>query len=166
MMNHDGCIEDGKKVRLHYTVEADGKVVESTEGKPALFYEQGKKHVLPAMQAKLKGLKEGDQIEFSLTPDQAYGERDEKNIEKIPYSELPPRENLQPGMTLQEKQSDGSVKVGRIVKLNEDGALMDFNHPMAGKQLKYKIKVISVISGDAAPDIFPRMKFEPENQKE
>lgn len=161
-MKQESKIEKGKKVRLHYTVSIDGKLAESTEGKPALFYEHGKKQILQGMQSQLEGLKEGDEKEFSLAPENAYGPYDDGQVACVEYAELPPREQLKTGMTLQETQPDGSVKVGRIKELQEKGALMDFNHPMAGKTLHYKVKIVSVMSGEAGPDIFPHMKFESE----
>ena len=152
-------ISQGKKVRIEYTVRIDGEIVESTEGKPALYYEQGKQHVLRGLQDKLEGLTEGQEVEFTLTPDQAYGFRDESKVEHMPYSELPPREQMRPDMLLQERQADGSVKVARVVELKENGALVDLNHPRAGKTLNYRVKVLSVMSGPSNDDTFPRMKF-------
>lgn len=159
-MEKSAKIEKGRKVRVEYTVKVDGKVVESTLGKPPLYYEHGKPHVLPAMQRQLEGLREGDQKSFELEAADAYGPHDEARVQLVDYAELPPRSSLVPGMTLQETQPDGSVKVGRVVELRENGALLDFNHPMAGRRLCYQVKIISVMSGEGNPDIFPHMRFE------
>lgn len=153
-------VEKGKKVRVEYTVKVDGKVVETTVGKPPLYYEQGKKHVLEALQRQLEGLREGDEKTFELSAAEAYGPREESRVQMIPYSELPPRESLSPDMMLQETQPDGSLKVGRVVELLDEGARIDFNHPMAGQKLHYHVRIVSVMSGDSNPDFFPRMQFD------
>ncbi len=158
-------IESGKSVRVDFTATADGQVVESTAGRPPLYYTQGDGRVLPGFQKNVEGLKEGDECEFDLSPEEAYGPFREEAVVEVPSSEMPPRA-LKPGMILQETLPDGTVKVGRVQEIREGTVVMNFNHPMAGKTLHYKVKVVSVMSGVSLFSKFPQMKFEnelPEN---
>ena len=168
MKKSPDVIETGKSVRVEFTATSGGHVVESTAGRPPLYYVHGDGRVLPGFQKKLEGHKEGDELEFELSPEEAYGPfRDEAVIE-IPKSEVPQRD-LKPGMILQETQPDGTVKVGRVQEIRESGIVMNFNHPMAGKTLHYKIRVVSVMSGASLFSKFPQMKFEnesPEGEKD
>ncbi len=62
---------------------------------------------------------------------------------ELPKSDMPD-EKLYIGMILQEKQDDGSIKIGRIAEIRNDAVLMDFNHPMAGKTVRYEINVVDI----------------------
>jgi FKBP-type peptidyl-prolyl cis-trans isomerase SlyD len=155
-------VEKGKKIRISYTVKVNGEVIETTKGKPPLFYEQGKPQVLASIQNNLEGKFEGEVVKFDLTPLEAYGVYDQSKIQNIPLSEMPPKENLKVGMMLQDKQKDGGVKVGRVKEINVDHVVLDFNHPMAGKTLSYEVDIITVMSGMPLQGGVPRMDFESE----
>ena len=155
-------IEKGKKVRISYTVKVDNEIIETTKGKPPLFYEQGKPQVLAGIQRHLEGKFEGDVVKFDLTPAEAYGLHDPTKMQNIPFSEMPPRESLKIGMMLQDRQKDGSVKVGRVKEVKDTCVVLDFNHPMAGKTLAYEIEIVTVMSGMPLQGGFPHMSFENE----
>lgn len=154
-------ISAGKSVRVAYTVWVGEAVVETTEGRPPLYYKQGDHRVLPAFQKKLEGLREGESCEFTLEPAEAYGPWRPEALVEIPISEMP-REGLAVGRVLQEEQPDGSLKIGRVQEIREKTVLMNFNHPMAGKTLRYKVRVVSVMSGADLPGFLPSMRFEKE----
>ena len=164
-------ITAGKSVRIHFTVTAeDGQVLESTKGKPPLYYVQGSSRILAALQQKLEGRTEGEVLEFTLQPEDAYGPFRPEAVEEISRTEMPADRELQAGMTLQETRPDGSLKVGRILEVRQDTVLMNFNHPMAGKVLHYKVEVTGVMDKASAPGLmpmmreFPRQKPRPEDQ--
>lgn len=136
-------IAAGRKIQIHYTVEADGEIVDSTRGRPPHYYIHGGNALLPAIQKHLEGKFEGDSVEFVLTPEEAYGPWRPEALVEVPKSEMPPRE-LKPGMILQEDLPDGKVRVGRVAEIRADAVVMNFNHPMAGKTLHYKVRIHSV----------------------
>lgn len=164
----EDVIEAGKSVRVAYTVWSEETVVETTDGRPPLYYKQGDSRVLPAFQRKLEGLKEGDVAEFTLEPEEAYGVYHPDAVMEIQKTEMPECE-LRIGQVLQETLSDGSLKIGRVQEIRENSVVMNFNHPMAGKILRYKVRVVSVMSGADLASFLPKMRFEketPESEKE
>lgn len=136
-------VMEGRKIQIHYTVEEEGRVADTTEGKPPLYYIHGGASLLPAIQRRLAGRREGETVEFTLPPEEAYGAFDPAALIEVPMSEMPKRE-LKVGMMLQEETGGGQVKVGRIAEIREHSVVMNFNHPMAGKTLHYKVRIHSV----------------------
>lgn len=137
-------VEQGKKVEIFYTVTVDGEVVEaSSPGKP-LSYIHGHRQLLPSIQRHLEGRKIGDICDFVLQPREAYGEPKPEAYEKVSYDQLPPREQLKIGMILQEDQTDGRKKIGRVVQMTDEGVLLSFDHPMAGKTLYYHVEIKNI----------------------
>lgn len=161
MKPQEEVISQGKSVRVAYTVWCGDEIVETTEGRPPLYYKHGDSRVLPAFQRSLEGLKEGDDAEFTLEPAEAYGPYRPEAVLEIPKTEMPDRE-LKAGQVLQETLADGSLKIGRVQEIREQSVVMNFNHPMAGKTLRYKIKVVSVMSGANLTAFLPKMRFEKE----
>lgn len=140
----DMAIHSGSKVTFDYTLTVDGKVVDSSIGREPLVYMQGDGKLLPALTKRMEGLKAGDERSFELKPEEAYGNPDPAAFREIPISQLPPDMKPAPGMILQGQDKDGRMYPARIDKVNKDSVLMDFNHPLAGKTLLFKIKIISV----------------------
>ena len=142
-------IEKNKVVLVTYDLEVEGSIVDrATEEKP-LDYIQGMHMLIPRFEAELEGLEEGAEFAFTLQPEEGYGPYDEKHRIDLPKSaftiEGQVREDLmQIGRILPMVGSDGSVVNATVVDVKEDGVTMDFNHPMAGKILNFKGKVVSV----------------------
>jgi len=133
----------GRKIQIHYSVESEGRLVDSTQGKPPHYYIHGGSSLLPAIQRHLEGRREGETVEFTLSPEETYGPHDPAALIEVPKSEMPKRE-LKIGMILQELTEGGQVKIGRVAEIREHSIVMNFNHPMAGKILHYRVTIHSV----------------------
>jgi len=152
-----GKIVKGRSVQIHFTVTSEGRVLETTKGKPPLYYVQGNPKILPAMQAKLEGLEQGASLEFVLGPEEAYGPYRPEAVIEVSRSEMPDSE-LKVGMMLQETLENGQIKVGRLEEIREKSVLMNFNHPMAGKTLHYHVEVVSVMDSLPVSGMLPRVE--------
>ena len=143
-------IENKKVVELTYELTVDGKVVDrTTEMTGPLDYIHGEHMLLPKFEAELEGLEPESEFAFTLTPEEGYGEYDPKHKFEIPKQSFEIdgkiREDLmQVGKIIPMLNSSGMVVQGLIAAVNDDTVTMDFNHPMAGKTLNFKGKVISV----------------------
>ncbi len=145
-------IENDKLVSLTYQLKSDnanGEVIETvTEDNPLTFiYGQGM--MLPKFEENILGRKVGESFEFILDSTDAYGEYSEDNIIEIPSSvfELDKPENkslVKVGNSIPMMDSAGNRLTGVVLKVEKDFVTMDFNHVMAGKQLHFTGKVISV----------------------
>ncbi|HEY8922851.1 MAG TPA: FKBP-type peptidyl-prolyl cis-trans isomerase, partial [Polyangia bacterium] len=83
-------IADRRAVTIHYTLKDDGdKVLESSEGREPLTYLHGVGNIVSGLEKALAGKQPGEVVKASLTPADAYGERDEQRIRNVPLRKLP-----------------------------------------------------------------------------
>ena len=134
-------IENGKKVKFDYTLKVDGKEVESSVGKTPLEYVQGNHMIIPGLENQLAGLKVGDQKKVTVPAADAYGQIDPKMIIEVPKNKLAPDVKPVKGMVLQMATEAGQTVSGVITDVKADTIILDFNHPFAGQDLSFDIKI-------------------------
>jgi FKBP-type peptidyl-prolyl cis-trans isomerase SlyD len=137
-------IQNGSKVAFEYTLTVDGKVIDSSEGKAPLEYTQGEGKMLPGLARQLEGLKVGDEKNIEVKPEEAYGSPDPAALKEVPITKLPPEIKPEVGMILQGQDKEGRSFPARIAEVKKDSVVMDLNHPLAGKTLFFKVKIVSV----------------------
>ena len=133
-------IANGLKVTLDYTLTlADKTVADSTAGKEPFSYIHGENQISPeGLEKALTGLKAGDRKRISLTVAEAYGPYDEKKIARVPRANVPPETKV--GSVLRSQEGYAA----RVLELNADTALLDMNHPLAGKNLVFDVNILKV----------------------
>ena len=137
-------IADDIVVTLKYSVSVAGQVVESSADDNPIQFIQGRGDVIPGLENALYGLSVGDQKEFDVAPENGYGEADPDAIAKIPKAEFPPEIPLQPGVELRLKDEQGDELEAQIVTVEDEIVRLNFNHPLAGKELLFAIQVIDL----------------------
>lgn len=105
--------------------------------------------MIPAFEDALAGLESGDQFDFSLTPENAYGEYNEDHVLELPKNifEIDGRfdsEMVKEGNTIPMMDADGHRMNGSVLEVKKDVVVMDFNHPLAGETLHFKGEVVDV----------------------
>lgn len=148
-------IAPGTTARLVYllTQVTDNKIVEQVnEDKPAIF-QFGNGLLLPAFEEGLSGLQAGEQFEFILKAEDAYGEHDPYAIFDIPIDTFAvegkvDEKMLQVGNTIPMTDNNGNKHFGKITKLMEEAVTMNFNHPLAGIDLRFAGRVLEVTPTD------------------
>jgi FKBP-type peptidyl-prolyl cis-trans isomerase SlyD len=139
-------IEDGKVVTLNYTLRVDGVVVDtSDDGKPIQFI-QGQQHIIPGLEDELYGLEIGAQKEVVVPPEKGYGQLDPENYADIPREQFPDDIPLEPGLELEVREDSGKILTARIEGVTSDAIRLDFNHPLAGKELHFSVMVVDLRS--------------------
>ena len=137
-------IQDNAVVELDYTLkDQTGKVLDSSEGKDPLVYLHGKKNIIPGLEKELTGKAVADSFSIVVPPTEAYGERNDQLISEIPRTELSTVPDLEVGMQLQAKTPNGT-QVFTVTSLDEENAVLDGNHPLAGEELHFDITVKNV----------------------
>ena len=86
----------------------------------------------------------GDSKEFNISCDKAYGQRKEEAIQTVPLSSFPEGFEFEVGMDIQGTSPDGQQFTAKITDLNDDTVIVDFNHPLAGKDLNFAIELVSI----------------------
>ena len=105
--------------------------------------------MLPAFEEALHGLAAGETFNFTISPENAYGEYNEESLLELPKSifEVDGKfdsEMVQEGKTLPMMDSNGNRLNGSVMEVKEDVILMDFNHPLAGETLHFSGEVLDV----------------------
>ena len=136
-------IEDGKKVKIRYTLMVDGEVVDETGDREPFVYTQGKHQIVPGLENQMLGLKVGDEREIIVGPDDAYGVEDPNAYIEVPKAQMP-EGDIQPGMLLHATGPDGVQMLVRVSEIREQTILLNFNHPLAGKELHFFVEVLEV----------------------
>lgn len=142
-------IEKDKVVYFHYTLTGEnGDAFEtSTNGHP-MTYLHGHNNILPALEKAFEGKQAGEQFQATLSPAEAYGERKEGSVQRIPIKHLATKGKLQPGMAVKVNTDQGmrDVVVVKVGRFNVD---VDTNHPLAGKTITFDISIEEVREAEA-----------------
>lgn len=141
-------IESNSVIRLTYTLrtEKDGPVVETTDEKNPLVFISGQKQTLPLFEANILMKGEGDEYSFRIVAENAYGERNEDMVVELDKSIFGGLEEgaLAVGNDIPMADSMGRKLIGRVMSLDGEKVKMDFNHPLAGKDLYFTGKILEV----------------------
>ncbi len=94
----------------------------------------------------LIGLSAGERRVFQLTAEEAFGPHNPRLIERIARSALPPELELRENSLIEFNSPDGAGSfAGFLRELTETSALFDFNHPLAGKAIRFEVHVIAIM---------------------
>jgi FKBP-type peptidyl-prolyl cis-trans isomerase SlyD len=137
-------IEDGKQVSFTYTLTSEGELIESNSEREPMVYVQGGGQILPALESELAGMSAGQKKVVNLAAADAYGEINEAAFQEIPLEQIPEDARVA-GTLLQAQGFPGPI---RVAEIKDDVAVLDFNHPLAGKDLTFDIVIVAV---EAAP---------------
>ena len=138
-------VEQDTVVTVHYTGTFldRGQVFDTSEGGEPLGFLVGHGNMIDGFEHEILGAAVGESRQFTLTPDRAYGERDDDAIQSIPLAEFPPDIPLEVGIVLGAQSDHGPIQF-TVVAINDDSVTVDFNHQMAGKSLGFAVEVVSV----------------------
>lgn len=131
-------------VLMDYTVKDDeGNLIDTSSGQEPLAFILGMGNIIPGLERAFVGKKIGDAFNVRVKPDDGYGERDESLVEVVPRSQFAGIKDLRPGMQLQ-AQTDDDVMVVTVVKITDKEVTVDANHPLAGKNLNFDVKIVEI----------------------
>ena len=137
-------VKKGDYVQVHYTGTLDdGKTFDSSQGKEPLAVIAGEGMLIKGFDEALVGMKDGEEKEISLKPEEAYGEANPALKQPVPRDQLGPEMKPEVGMVLGIKAPTGQVFPATVVEVKDDEIILDANHPLAGKTLHFKLKVES-----------------------
>jgi FKBP-type peptidyl-prolyl cis-trans isomerase 2 len=137
--------KQGDTVLVSYTVRTnDGRVVGGTEADAPQELTIGGAQIFPEIEAALDGMSVGSEQTVTVSSENAFGPRREDMVIQIPRNQLPEGEAPQAGMTLAAQQQDGSTVNLVITAVSEDTVTADANHPLAGEDLQFGLKLVDI----------------------
>lgn len=141
-------IKKGDKVSLDYEGKfEDGTVFDSSkhgEHSHPLEFEVGAGHVIPGFNDAIIGMKKNEEKEFSIESKDAYGDYNPELKKDVPKEILPKDQEPKVGMGLMMQSQTGQQIPAKIIAVNDKTITLDLNHPLAGKKLIFKVKVVEI----------------------
>ena len=137
-------VKKGDRVRFNYSLTLkDGKVFETNMGQAPLEIAVGKGKAIKGLENALVGMSPGQTKTVVVKPADGYGAKDPAFVWTVPAGELPAGDAAV-GTEISFARPDGSRVEGRIVKIDGDQVTVDGNHPLAGRNLTFEIKLVSI----------------------
>jgi FKBP-type peptidyl-prolyl cis-trans isomerase SlyD len=134
----------GMVVSMHYTLTDDsGDVLDSSRGGEPFSYLHGHNNIIPGLEKALEGTEAGFKSKVTVTPAEGYGEKNPDAIFEAPREHFPPDMKLEVGARVYADGPNGPITL-TVVKLTDTGAVLDANHPLAGKTLHFDVEVTTV----------------------
>lgn len=143
-------IAKDRVVSIDYTLtNASGEVLDSSNETGPLAYLHGNENIITGLEKALEGKSEGDAIKVTVSAAEAYGERDESLVVNVPLDRFQGAGAVEAGMQFEAETAEGSRMV-TVTKVAAGMATVDANHPLAGLDLSFDVKIMSI--RDASPE--------------
>ncbi|MCP5505473.1 MAG: FKBP-type peptidyl-prolyl cis-trans isomerase [Chlamydiales bacterium] len=137
-------IENGKQVAIEYSVFSDDNTqIDTNVGKDPLIFLFGAHQILPALEEALRGLEVGDNKEVTLEPQHAYGDVNPQAFKKVASKLIPEDLRYEGALLVVSDEQFGEMLI-RVDSVEGEEVVLDFNHPLAGKTLKFDVKVLDI----------------------
>ena len=139
-------VADDIVVSLDYTLRLDdGEIIETTTDDGPVEFIQGYGQVLSGLEAKLYGMRVGDEKQLVIEAEDGYGEYDPEAVEVVPRDMFPEDVDLTEGTPLElvDEENDEVIE-GTISEIRQDGVVIDLNHPLAGETLYFHVRIMAL----------------------
>ncbi len=136
-------------ITFHYTLrDPSGRVLDTSGGGAPIRFLEGAGQIIEGLDEALRGLAAGTKTQVTVPAARGYGERDEKQIQRVLKALLPVEGELQPGDRFQAGE-DQFAPVVTVVAVEGDEVLLDANHPLAGVDLTFDVEIVAVRAATA-----------------
>jgi FKBP-type peptidyl-prolyl cis-trans isomerase SlpA len=138
-------VKDGSTVKVHYTGKlTDGTIFDSSEGREPLAFTIGAGMMIAGFEKGVLDMELNEEKTISIQPEDGYGLVRDDMIAEVPKAQLPPDMEVEAGMELMSQTPDGQQMVVKVVDVKAESIVVDANHPLAGKDLVFEVKVVEV----------------------
>ncbi|RUM52932.1 MAG: peptidylprolyl isomerase [Marinomonas sp.] len=136
-------INEQSRITLHFELALeDGQIIDSNFAGNAAQFTYGDGSLLPDFEAVLVGLSAGEEATFTMPPEKAFGARNPSNIQTMARSQF--GMDIEEGMVVSFADSAKNELPGVIKSIGDSQVEVDFNHPLSGQTLTYRVKIIAV----------------------
>ena len=139
-------VTDTSTVTVHYKGTLnDGSVFDDSKIRgSAIEVTMGTGRVIPGFETALMGMAEGQSKSVTIAAENAYGPTNPEAVQTVPLEAFPPDFTPTPGETVQGSSPEGQPLMARVISHNPTGVTLDFNHPLAGKDLTFDLEVLGI----------------------
>jgi FKBP-type peptidyl-prolyl cis-trans isomerase SlyD len=134
-------VDDDIVVLLEYTLTVDGDIFDTSVDAEPIEFLQGHQNIIPGLEKALYGMVPGEEKEVLLAPADAYGDYDPDRLVKIARSDIPDNIEVKKGNPVQLQDNQGNISEAVISEIEPDQVILDLNHPLAGKDLLFNVRV-------------------------
>ena len=133
-------------ITLHYRVanDSDVELVTTFNATPATL-QLGSGELAPPLEQCLFGISVGERHVFLLEANQAFGSHNPQLVQRIGVDDLPNGANPELHGMIEFSSPRGDKFTGMVRELRSDGVLVDFNHPLAGKAIRFEVEIIGIL---------------------
>ncbi|OUU39495.1 MAG: peptidylprolyl isomerase [Cellvibrionales bacterium TMED49] len=134
----------GASMSLNFSLELEnGEIIDSNFNSPPVTFSFGDGSLLGGFEEPLKALNVGDEGCFLIPPERAFGQYNMQNVQRIPRKQFP-RQDFELGAVFSFQNGDGELP-GVVLSLSDEDIVVDFNHPLAGKSIVFKVKIFNIL---------------------
>ena len=139
-------VKEGNTVEVHYVgTFDDGTEFDSSRSRgETITFQVGAGQMISGFDAAVLGMEVGEQKDISLAPEDAYGPHNPDYIKTYPKSVFPQEVQLTEGVSVAGQNELGQQMIAKVLKVEGDQVSLDFNHPMAGKNLNFSIEMVNI----------------------
>lgn len=138
-------IQPGSRVTLHYTLTlADGTVVDSTEGGAPATFVIGSGELVDFLEGRLLGLETGTHWQFAIDASETRGQFVPETVQRLPRTDFPADMDLKPGEVIGFETPGGEEVPGLVLEVTDTEIVVDFSHPLAGRDLVFDVEIVAV----------------------
>ena len=142
-------VEKDKAVSFHYTLKnADGEQMETSREKDPMSYLHGANNIIPGLEKAMEGHAVNDEFSVTVEPEEAYGVRNENNVQRVPLKRLKGIGKVSVGQVLNLQTNQGQVQV-TVLKVGRFNIDVDGNHPLAGMALTFDVEITDIREASA-----------------
>ncbi len=137
-------VQTGVVVAMEYTLKIDGEVIDSSQGQDPLEFLTGHGNIISGLEREMIGMKVGESKDVVVVPADGYGEYDEEAYLDVPSQQFPKDMKVEEGLELTVRDDSGQARYARIESVEGETVRLNFNHPLAGDELHFNVKVVSL----------------------
>jgi FKBP-type peptidyl-prolyl cis-trans isomerase SlyD len=139
------AIGQNKIVKMDYTLKDDeGNIVQTTNNKEPFQFISGTKQILPKLEEEIDGMIIGSKKNVKIPATEAYGEYSEQAVQQVSKTNFPEGVDLKEGMEFVANSPEGQQMPFVVKEVKQEEVTIDFNHPLAGKDLEFEVKLIDI----------------------
>lgn len=137
-------VQNNTVVSMEYTLHVDEEEIDSSEGQDPLQFLVGHGNIISGLEREMIGMKVGDSKKVVVLPADGYGEFDENAFMDVPRTAFPADIPVEEGTELTVRDESGQPRYARIDTVEGDNVTLNFNHPLAGDELHFNVKVVGL----------------------